>query len=232
MTDVLFPAKLAVKVLSKDSVNILECEAAVAFLLSTLDAQPSQLAKDLRYAIWDKIETRRNHALNSLVLYLSDPIDYQSQTVFTRTSVTVLNAFAVKMLERLFGNGAEELQEEPEILECEEPQPMSIEQRLVEVMRAANSSSNSNAIPTGRGVNYFRKEMQDFAKNKQRTPLLDSLLDALKTAQATSITPERNFSEAKHVASTVRNSLKDETLDCLTFLKAYFRNKDNDIYLF
>ena len=66
--------------------------------------------------------------------------------------------------------------------------------------------------------------MKDYSKFKVRTPTLDRLYQALRTIQATSVAPERNFSDAENVVTKKRTLLSDGAIDGLIFLKHYFRN--------
>lgn len=219
----MYPAKLGVKFLSKGGINLLECEAIIKVVLDNLKEQPYRLAQELHLAIQEKILKRRKNkdAFQSLILYLNDSNSILTETYFKHPSVNVLNNLAVKLMKRLFVTPSNEENEElDEVVVVEQEKNMA--QQLAEALSSlSNGKSDKGTVET----NYL-KEMQLYARTQQRTPMLDRLLDALKTMQATSVASERIFSEANSVVTKTRNKLSDENINCIVFLKGYFNNKD------
>lgn len=230
---VLGPAKYAVEYLSMDSMNIIGAETVLTVCLDELAKLPYQLADQLYDAIHHKIQTRRNDVLCNLVLYLHNPDDYAKQTRFKKSSIPVLNSFAIKMIKRLFGEadastavGEEDNSDDADgVVEVEsQGVQLTVRQHIANALRA---SALPNALANS--ALTYKQEMTNYAKTKQRTPLLDQLLDALKTVQATSVTPERYFSQANNVVTKNRTRLTDANVNAIMFLKCFFQNKI-DVY--
>lgn len=223
LVDVLHPAKMAVQFLSKKSVNLIDCNTTINFLLNNLKEQPHQLSQDIYIAIKDKIHKRRHDVLQSLILYLHDHESINVRNNFVTSSVAAMTRLAVKMMERLFSSEDDDCSLQPEEPE-DQPSTSSTQRSLAEQLEFALNASRKVNNKQPITVDY-KKEMQSYAKTKVRSLTLDRLLDGLLTIQATSVAAERRFSEANLLVSKVRNRLCDENIDAISFLKCYFRNK-------
>lgn len=80
----------------------------------------------------------------------------------------------------------------------------------------------SNVVDVDEEINY-KKEFQLYERFKKRSPLLESLHQALNTAQGTSTQSERDFSMAGWMVTKRRSKLKSETVDALCYLNRFFR---------
>jgi hypothetical protein len=69
----------------------------------------------------------------------------------------------------------------------------------------------------------IKAEMAVFASSGQRGRLLQKAWNYLMTIPATSVEAERAFSAAGLICGKLRSSLRDDTVDTLAFLKAYYR---------
>lgn len=225
LVEVLTPAKLAIQFLSKKSVNLIDCNTTINFLLNKLEEQPHQLSQDIFLTIKEKINKRRHDVLQSLILYLHDINSINGPNHFATSSVAAMTRLAVKMMERLFNSGDDNCVMQPE-QQANQAGPSSETQRsLAEQLAFALEAAKKDISKQPAKVVDYKKEMQTYAKTKVRSQTLDRLLEGLKTIQATSVAAERRFSEANHLVSKVRNRLCDENIDAISFLKCYFKNK-------
>lgn len=190
--------------------------------MDKLQNQSHRLAQELYSAIQEKVSKRRKDAFQSLVLYLNNSTNLLSENHFKHASVYSMNKLAVTLMERLFGT-TESNDEEDQEVTAQEESSSSLAQQLAEAVSTMKNSTNKESKSTEMD---YKKEMGLYGKTKQRTANLDRLLEALRTVQATSVTSERNFSEANNLVSKVRNRLGDENINAILFLKCYFRNKN------
>jgi hypothetical protein len=211
-----------VQSLSKDVANLIEGETIINFVLNKIIQQRHNLSGEVFSAIKEKVSKRRNDPIVSLILYLSDSANLLTESHFHQSSVPVINKTAVKLMERIFGstNDEEEIESRVDTVEEIAEEEKSLAQQLAEKVSSVKNSANNLRMSTD-----YKKEMNLYAKTKQRTHLLDRLLDALSTIQATSVTAERHFSEANNVITKNRSRLLDENIQATVFLKSFFKNK-------
>ena len=226
LVEVLSPAKLAILFLSKKSVNLIDCNTTIKFLLDNLEMHDHQLSQDIFLAIKEKINKRRHDVLQSLILYLHDINSINRPNHFATSTVADMSKLAVTLMERLFSTESDDCVEQPE--QQEEPSASTsqqVQRSLAEQLTLALKASREVTNKQAGKVIYYKKEMQMYAKTKVLSPTLDRLFEGLKTIQAISVAAERRFSEANILVSKVRNRLCDENFDAISFLKCYFRNK-------
>ena len=72
---------------------------------------------------------------------------------------------------------------------------------------------------------HIGKEFNVFEATGERTLHLNMLFQALMSLPPTSIESERAFSAAGLFVTKLRSSLSDKSINCLCFLKSYFKNK-------
>ena len=226
LVEVRSPAKLAIQFLSRKSVNLIDCNTTIKFLLDNLDMHDYQLSQDIFLAIKEKINKRRHDVFQSLILYLHDINSINGRNHFATSTIAAMSKLAAKLMERLFSTENDDCVEQPE--QQEEPSAStsqqvqrSLAEQLTLVLKASREVTNKQASK----VIDYQKEMQMYAKTKVRLPTLDTLFEGLKTIQTTSVAAERRFSEANILVSKVCNRLCDENIDAISFLKCYFRNK-------
>ena len=226
LVEVLSSAKLPIQFLSKKSVNLIDCNTTIKFLLDNLEMHDHQLSQDIFLAIKEKINKRRYDVLQSLILYLHDINGINGPNHFATSTIAAMSKFGVKLMERLFSTENDDCVEQPE--QREEPSAStsqqvqrSLAEQLTLALKASREITNKQA---GKVIDY-KKEMQMYAKTKVRSPTLDRLFQGLKTIQATSVAAERRFSEANILLSKVRNRFCDKNINAISFLKCYFRNK-------
>lgn len=224
IVNALGPAKLAVQYLSKKSVNLIESSTTINFLLNKLQENPEILSQNIFIAIKAKIDKRRHCVLESLINYLNDADSINNSNHFDIATVSMMNKFAVKMMERLFASENNDcaILEPQQIEDINSSSHKSIAEQLEHALEASRNVTNTQKI---KNVD-LKKEMQVYAKTKNRSCTLDRLFEALKTIQATSVAAERRFSETNLLVSKIRNRLCDENINAISFLKCYFRNKE------
>ncbi|GFW89132.1 uncharacterized protein TNCV_2685661 [Trichonephila clavipes] len=72
---------------------------------------------------------------------------------------------------------------------------------------------------------FMKQEMQLFDSTEKPSPNIKKLCEALKTIPPTSVQVERAFSAAGLFVTKLRTRLSDKSINCLCFLKSYFKNK-------
>ena len=126
LVEVLSPAKLAIQFLSKKSVNLINCNTTIKFLLDNLEMHDHQLSQDIFLAIKEKINKRRHDVLQSLIIYLNDINSTNGPNHFHKSTAAAMSKLAVKLMERLFSTENDDRVEQPE--QQEEPSASTSQQ--------------------------------------------------------------------------------------------------------
>lgn len=75
-------------------------------------------------------------------------------------------------------------------------------------------------------IKLIKQELTNFEASSKLGPILERLLNALKTIPPTSTESERVFSMSSNFCTKKRSRLSDTSLDSLCFLKSFFLNNE------
>jgi hypothetical protein len=102
---------------------------------------------------------------------------------------------------------------------------VSLQERLD---RAITVEINAKIISQTRTLNDItsdvKKELILFEIEGKRGPTLEKVYNDLNTIPPTSVESERGSSDCGNFETKIRSSLNNESLDMLSFLKAYFKS--------
>ena len=112
--------------------------------------------------------------------------------------------------------------EEMEDVEKVDPENISLEKRLEDAINAQTLTTNKASDDVFKSL---QKEFDLYAATGKLTPNLTMLFNSLKTIRPTSVESERAFSALGLFVTKLRNRLSCKTIDILSFLKAYYKNK-------
>ena len=109
----------------------------------------------------------------------------------------------------------------------EEVSPSDSELTLQQELELTISSASNVIFPSPSRANtlefIIKKEMTRYESGGSMGKYLTFTYKALKGIPPTSVEAERNFSAAGYIASKIRSSLADDTLDMLCFLRKHFQ---------
>lgn len=200
----------------------MQSEATSNLLLSEVENENSELANEFFSSLKQRLSDRRSSTFVSLMLYLANAENLNKKSYSSLASIREINQLAVELMQRLFEEEDRDLEE---VYETESiSSTTSSESFTDKLQKFVNEYNLPDASHHSSSIN-FKKEMQNYAKFKIRSPTLDKLFSALMTIQGTSVAAERNFSESSNVITKFRSKLSDENIDAIIFLKYYFRSK-------
>lgn len=227
------PIKVAAEALNRRDANLVTADAIFKFLFDSLRANDDNLSIELLQVLSIRIKERRNQDLVSLTKYLKT-LDLKSTATseLPSSSKATIIRYANETFNRLFGKEIESAEVEIQI-----QSEYSSDEKSILV-----PNSNINDILTGvinaalqikkKVINSsldeinLQKEFNLYENTGNITKNLKKLLDALMNIQPTSIECERIFSASSNFCNKKRSNLSDYSLNCLSFLKTYFLNKN------
>ncbi|GFX28100.1 uncharacterized protein TNCV_424271 [Trichonephila clavipes] len=111
-----------------------------------------------------------------------------------------------------------------ESIEILKEKPLTLDEKLE---KAIYSKTKVLYCTTKKRTSFnkiMKQEMQLFDSTENPSPNI-KLCDALKTIPPTSVEAERAFSAAGLFVTKLRTRLSDKSINCLCFLKSYFKNE-------
>lgn len=223
IVEVLEPAKVATENLSVCSLNLLQAEGVLKFLIDEVSMGTSDLATEFCEALIKRLTDRRHVSLMTLIQYLNNSAFFGSKNLhFKPSTKNVTQQLGINLMARFFG------EEENEVVICRpddfsaSTQGLTLQQKLQKSIKETTASQSQSE----KDENY-KKEFQYYDRYQKRSPRLDQLFDGLCSVQPTSTQSERNFSLAGGFVSKLRTRLTDNHVDALCFLKSYFINQKN-----
>ncbi|GFW61209.1 DUF1758 domain-containing protein [Trichonephila clavipes] len=114
---------------------------------------------------------------------------------------------------------------EEESMEILKEKPLTLDEKLE---KAIYSKTKVLYCSTKKSTSFnkiMKQEMQLFDSTENPSPNIIKLCDALKTIPPTSVEAERAFSAAGFFVTKLRTRLNDKSINCLCFLKSYFKNE-------
>lgn len=231
------PVKLAVEALCRRDSTLLTADATISFLINNLGN--NHLALHLKEAIIRRINERRTN-LSNLLQYLQkgnkayDTFDLDLCLNFKQlTKTQIINlifGLVNRMSKPLTNEPPQECESDNEIeITVDEEELESLQEKLD---RAISQETNSKIVPKTTKtandiVSIVKKELAVFEAEGCRGSILEKTYNYLNSVPPTSVESERVFSGCSIVATKIRSSLNDESLDILCFLRTHFKLANN-----
>ncbi|XP_013185171.1 uncharacterized protein LOC132903749 isoform X1 [Amyelois transitella] len=225
--------KITVESLCQRDADLMTADTALKFMLKSLDSnQNGNISKNLAQSLRNRIKERRL-PIASVLVYLYDSEDYHEDNfdreTFSKPTSNEMLEEIVKIIKRLddsLSPEEENCEKSAEENVNEEAQGMSMKQKLQETIQRRRVTMKSKKKTTNIDLeSLLRVEMAVFENGGGRGQYLTKCFEYLKTIPPTSVEAERAFSAVSNVCSRVRSSLKDNSLDALTFLKFHYQQK-------
>lgn len=245
LENILKPVKLAVEVLCRQDASLITAEATLKFMIKKLEDDKSALASELALCLRRRISQRRTN-LTALLIYLQNPCNYcasyddetfclPAKNVLRKQIIDLVTRmkFSIINLSEAESNDEEGLVPVQGTNNSEEISPSNSDLTLQQELELTISSACiCNAIcPSPSRANslesIIKKELTLYESGGSMGQYLTFTYKALKGIPPTSVEAERAFSAAGYIASKIRSSLADDTLDMLCFLRKYFQLNDN-----
>jgi hypothetical protein len=240
----LTPIKLAVDALCRQDANLLTADATIKFMMEALSNQNCAIAKELYDALKFRISQRRTD-LSQLLYYLQSGEQDLDQILFPKLTKPVMTRIIIRLIKRLSSENANQ-EKQPTSEEEVTAGPSSTNSKNTDIPTPNSIFEHDNLklklqfaiqqklsiqprITRVQGLEQIIKdEVAIFEKTGARGKHLQLVYDYLCTITPTSVESERAFSAASQICTKIRSSLRDETIDCLCFLRAYFNKLDGN----
>ncbi|GFT71633.1 BED-type domain-containing protein [Trichonephila clavipes] len=227
------PVKIGLEKLCSRNATLLTAEGVFSFVIGELNGQNSEFAKNMKYSLIQRINERRNVNLIGLMQYLNFGRKYEAAAVTGDISRLPGKNCLVRQAQmigtRLFCEEEESISKsshsEEESIEILKEKPLTLEEKLE---KAIYSKTKVLYCSTKKSTSFnkiMKQEMQLFDSTENPSPNIIKLCDALKTIPSTSVEAERSFSAAGLFVTKLRTRLSDKSINCLRFLKSYFKNE-------
>ena len=136
--------------------------------------------------------------------------------------------FIISLLQRLCASEIPTMCEETQNSVADVTHRTSSERSFEDILAEEVSKADAelaDSLPNESALAKIRaNEMAMLEKNKTRGVFLDRVYNMLITIKPSSVESERAFSSAGLVCTKIRSRLRDESLDSLCFLRAFFNN--------
>lgn len=234
------PLKVAVEALCSEDANIYVADVTLNFLLCELSSQNSCLSNQLLDEVIVRIKEQRT-IYSDILQYLYNPncLDsYCKYGVFNTTSKSMISKTIVKLIESTHEICKTNLETESTLIDSHDSfdsveistnfstTTEILKQKLHSTINFMMSSASKSDELTNNLrqdlTTTVRKEMLFFKDEKVRGKYLSKAFHYLKTIKPTSVESERAFSAAALICTKIRSRLRDDSLDKLAFLRAYF----------
>ena len=228
------PVKLTSDSICRNDANLVTADAAIVFLLDTLDeeAGANVYARQMHTAVKDRISARRHPVMVNLLKYLVDA-DAQKPDAITGGKITKSSMYAKanNIFARLYtplalpDDDVIPVDDQPGSSVNEEgPTASIVTVTLVEKLQKAIADSTkqpslTQPLPTSLTLT---QDIKMFEATRKRTEHLEMLFQCLMSVKPTSVESERTFSTGGGFCTKVRSRMSDATLSALVFLKKYF----------
>ncbi|GFT15875.1 uncharacterized protein TNCV_3314621 [Trichonephila clavipes] len=230
---ILKPVKIGLEKLCSRNATLLTAEGVFSFVIGELNEQNSEFVKNMKYSLIQRINERRNVNLIGLIQYLNFGRKYEAAAVTSDISrlngKNCLVRQAQMIGKRLFCVEEESISNsshsEEESMEILKEKPLTLDEKLE---KAIYSKTKVLYCSTKKSTSFnkiMKQEMQLFDSTENPSPNIIKLWDALKTIPPTSVEAERAFSAAGLFVTKLRTKLSEKSINCLCFLKSYFKNE-------
>ncbi|GFS89091.1 uncharacterized protein TNCV_1258471 [Trichonephila clavipes] len=227
------PVKIGLEKLCSRNATLLTAESVFFFVIGELNEQNSEFAKNMKYSLIQRINERRNVNLIGLMQYLNFGRKYEAAAITGDISRLPGKNCLVRQAQmigrRLFCEEEESISNsshsEEESIEILKEKPLTLDEKLE---KAIYSKTKVLYCSTKKSTSFnkiMKQEMQLFDSTENPSSNIIKLCDALKTIPPTSVEAERAFSAAGLFITKLRTRLSDKSINCLCFLKSYFKNE-------
>lgn len=246
----LLPVKLAVLALCRSDANLLTADAALNFMLSSLNALQTDLGSELKETLEQRIQERRTKS-SAVLQFLHNgyrTADSRSEYVFQKMQKPVICHYINKVLKRLspssLGTSQSDTNDghnfdgiDDDIMNKSSGSYMKqLLQRAIDKELAGSPTLLDNDYPTKREKDPLagaRKSSSDeFAATIEndvdvlevvgaKSTILELCYNYLLTIPPSCVEPELVFSSVRPV-TRIKSMLNDNTLNSLCFLRAHF----------
>ena len=215
----LTPIRLCAEALGRKDATLMTAEAAFGFVMDSLQELKSPVSRLCLDAVKKRYEERRLENIVSLMTFLHNPENYnRNEGHFHLVSKNQLVKTAKSILMRLF-RFSEKVKSPLEDIDKSQE---TLESRLE---RAINNNCNKLPTPADDEFKSILKEINLYEATKRLTPTLTHLFNTFKIIRPTSIEAERVFSTVTSIVTKNRSRLNDDTIDAITYIKLFYRNK-------
>lgn len=220
MNRILRPAALVINELSKKDSNLLTAEGSISFLFEELSIIPHPLAAELINELQDKLLSRRNKQVVSLLYFLHNGVYAKKTKYLDYSSKDETKTFGEKLYGKLFQK--QDQAEEPVSSESEGEEASEPANKLKEsINRVLNVKKNQKP-------RTLKAEFVLFENGSQRSMRMEKLYRALITIKPTSTASERSFSVSGLICTKIRNRMSPKMLHILVFLRYYFLSQSKN----
>lgn len=227
ISNVLKPVRLAVTSLSRRDANLLTAEGILKFVFNELDATGTEMGKEMKKAIDQRIVQDRYTKESVILQYLHNP-----QAKLQKKSV--VKTYCCEFLRRMKceEKGVQTSDDDLKSYEKEHSTTKETNQIMEETLeRAIADSLRKNPSESDNDFNsVIASEIASAEQSGKLGFYLQKVYDHLITIPPTSVEAERAFSTAGYFCSKIRNRLSDKSLDVLCFIRSNmnFRERLNE----
>jgi len=238
LCDALRPIEYAVKMLCKESANLISAENAITFVNDELAKLDTPIANALKERFEERIIQRRNNVLVHLMMYLENPkfIDKKKDSLQVKIEKNKIVKLAVSLIQKLFMEEGdfEMTKEEGEIIIVEEKdskaevtdsKSLSLDEKFATFLKTKENFMSDSEPSIDHLEKIVKREMALFEASKSLPKNLSNLKKSLHSIKPTSVESERAFSAMNAFATKIRSRLNDDTMDAMIFLRQYYKNK-------
>lgn len=224
--DALQPIRLVSEAIGRRDATLLTAEGSLSFLLSKLKQQNNAIANELHDAIYDRICSRRNKELVSLMKFLKTK-HMGSTSEMPTCSRSQLMKFMKESdwLLKMVEHGTETGESSNSINSSMDRENLTLQQELECAIKEHSELHNASTDSVDRGK-IIQKEVMLYELSGKLSNNLQKLLDNLTSIKPTSTDSERVFSDSSNFCNKKRSSLSDASMNVLSFLKSYFKRID------
>ena len=221
----LMPVEILTTMLCGEQVTVLDAESYFLSTFSELEKLQTSIADKMLEILKRRYASRRNKELVSVMQFLSTPLAY-NHVANDLLPLDKVRDNIKEAYKKLFPEEERVEEAATQPVEANEG-PSDRERNASEQERMAKRFKMDQLNRTMEGTTKdsstftLDDEITVLANSGDLRPRLKLLLQALKSIPATSTDCERAFSVASNLLTRVRNKLEDETLDALSFAKAY-----------
>ncbi|XP_052566412.1 uncharacterized protein LOC120430261 [Culex pipiens pallens] len=224
--DALQPVRVVSERLGKRDANLLTAESSLNFLVAKLEKLNSAVSRQILDAVRLRINQRRNIGITSLIKFLNNPNDWESNSAFPLLSRSNLFKFVKEDCLDLIKwhsddvNGTNAAESDSDL----QAEPKSIQDELAAFINGkAEGPSNKQSTTKASKSSIIHKELTLFEITGELTFGLKSLFNGLKSIKPTSTDSERVFADAANICTKKRTSLADKSIHVICFLKSFFQ---------
>ncbi|GFT42079.1 uncharacterized protein TNCV_1668691 [Trichonephila clavipes] len=231
----LTPVKIGLEKLCSPNANLLIAEGVFSFVIGELNEQNSEFVKNMKQSLSQRINERCNVTLIGLMQYLVFIRKYEAAVVTVdisrlRIKNCLVRPAQMRDKDKTFLRHKEEsifnsLHSEEDNTEVLKEKSLTLDEKLGKVIYSKTKVLYCSTKKVLGFNKIMKQEMQLFDSTENPSPSIIRLCEALQTIRTTSVEAEGAFSTARIFATKLRARLSDKSINCLCFLKSYFKHE-------